>query len=113
MVGVAPDTGGAGRPVPWKSGMQAMIALQFRRNFLVALRAAKGGRMRIELVALGALRFTAKALMRPGQRPGRDLRLAYMRQESNAKERVKDARQFTGDATEWDIAYQTRISAIF
>lgn len=68
VIGMTLDASRAGRSCTWKRGVQAAIVLQFRRDLSVALRAAIGWGARVELMALGALRFAAKTLVGFGER---------------------------------------------
>jgi|SRR5215469_8015528 len=65
--------------------MKSTVRLQAAGDFGMAFQAFEGG-LTAELVTAGAIRRSIQGLMRPRQRPGRDLGKARAAQDEPAKE---------------------------
>jgi len=70
---MALHTGRAGRAGQGIGGVQAMVAINLRGNFAVALSTSERRGARGNRVTLGAVGRAVEALVRLGKRAGRDL----------------------------------------
>lgn len=86
MVGVAFDAGRPWRAAQRKASVQAVVVLDFGRNFRVTFGAAKCCGASGNGMTLGAVGGATECLMGPGQRAGRNLRASRQRKNQAAQQ---------------------------